>query len=164
MKYMLVLVTSLLFNLPLFAQEGKLNKTRFVAGLSAPELLHAGITHRFANASQLGLTVGGGPTLGGVWPTLNLEHRLYIGNNSVKSGQKVWFIRQGTTFFPAAKSPQQFTFNLTAGKDVVFSNPGKGISIDAGVFYLPESERSSVILVRSLHLWPALRFEFYFSL
>jgi hypothetical protein len=44
----------------------------------------------------------------------------------------------------------------------VFKKITNGITIDAGVFYLPESEDSSIILIRSLNLWPALRFELHF--
>ena len=161
MKSAIVIITLFSFNLNLCAQEGKISKTRFVIGLSAPELLHAGLTYRIANASLIGLSVGAGPSLGTIWPSINLEHRLYLGKNSVKTNQKIWFFRQGTTFFPAAQSPQKFTLNLTVGKDIPFKNKN-GITIDVGVFYLPESESSSIILVRSLNLWPALRFEFYF--
>ena len=163
MKFTIVIITLFYFNLHLCAQEEKISKTRFVIGLSAPELLHAGVTYRIANASQFGLSVGAGPSLGTIWPSINLEHRLYLGKNAEKTNQKTWFFRQGTTFFPAAKSSQQFTLNLTVGKDIPFKNIKNGITIDAGVFYLPESERSSIILVKSLNLWPALRFEFYFS-
>lgn len=162
MKFAVGIITLFLFNLHLFAQADKINKTRFVTGLSAPELLHAGITYRMANASQIGLSVGAGPSLGVIWPSINLEHRLYLGKNAEKKNQKTWFFRQGTTFFPAAKSSQQFTLNLTFGKDIPFKNIKNGITIDAGIFYLPGSERSSLILVKSLDLWPAVRFEFYF--
>ncbi len=164
MKFAITVITLISFHLNLFAQEGKMYKTRFVTGLSGPELLHAGITHRLANASQLGLSAGAGPSLGMIWTSLNVEHRLYLGRNSEKSNQKTWFFRQGTTFFPSAKSPQQFTVNLTVGKDFVFKNAKNGITIDGGVFYLPESYWSSIVLVRALNLWPALRFELYFSL
>jgi hypothetical protein len=164
MKFTITIITLLFFNLNLYAQEEKISKTRFVFGLSGPELLHAGITHRIANASQFGLSVGAVPSLGKIWTSVNLEHRLYFGKNAERVNQKVWFFRQGTTFFPSAKSSQQFTLNLTVGKDILFKNSKNGITIDAGVFYLQESERSSIILVRSLNLWPALRFEFFFPL
>lgn len=164
MKYPIVVLAALSFNLRPCAQAGDLSKTRFVLGVSGPELLHTGVTYRIANASQLGLSVGAGPSLGMIWTAINLEHRLYLGRNSQKTNQKTLFFRQGTTFFPSAQSPQRFTLNLTVGKDLVFKNVKNGISIDAGVFYLPESQSSSIILVRSLNLWPALRFEFYFSL
>ena len=161
MKYAMLLIIIFSVNLMLCAQEQKISKTRFVIGLSAPELLHAGLTYRIANASQIGLSVGAGPSLGMVWTSINLEHRLYLGKNSERTNQKTWFFRQGTTFFPSAKSSQKFTLNLTVGKDIPFKNKN-GMTIDAGVFFLPESESSSIILVRSLNLWPALRFEFYF--
>lgn len=164
MKFFIVIIPFLFFNVATWAQKKIPGKTRFVLGLSVPELIHAGVTYRLANASQLGLNAGAGPTLGGVWPAISLEHRLYIGKNDERSNQKTWFFRQGATFFPSARSSQQFTLNLTVGKDILFKNFKNGISIDAGVFHLPGSERSSVILVRSLNLWPALRFEFYFSL
>jgi hypothetical protein len=161
MKSVLIIIL-FLFNLNLCAQKDKISKIRFITGLSAPELLHAGMTYRVANASQLGLSVGAGPSLGSIWPSINLEHRLYFWKNADRTNLKTWFFRQGTTFFPAAKSSQQFTLNLTVGKDILFKNIKNGITIDAGIFYLPKSERSSIILVRSLNLWPALRFEFYF--
>lgn len=160
------ILTILLFfflTLNVNAQKNTINKIRIVIGLSGPELLHAGVTYKIANVSQLGLSVGAAPSLGTIWTSINLEHRLYLGKNSEKTNQKTWFFRQGTTFFPSAESSQQFTLNLTVGKDIVFKNIKNGITIDAGVFYLPKSERSSIILVRSLSLWPALRFELYFG-
>ena len=162
MKYSVAILAVILFNYHVYAQQEKTGKTRFVAGLSGPELLHAGVTYRIANASQVGLNAGAGPSSGTVWTAISLEHRLYIGKNSAKTNQKTWFFRQGATFFPQAISSQQFTLNFTAGKDIPFKNGRNGLTIDAGVFYLPESEMSSIILVRSLNLWPALRFEFYF--
>ncbi|MEJ7692206.1 hypothetical protein [Daejeonella sp.] len=164
MKNLIVIIPILFLNLSVYAQQETISKTRFVVGLSGPELLHAGLTYRLANSSQFGLNAGAGPTAGGVWPAISLEHRLYIGKNDERSNQKTWFFRQGTTFFPSAVSSQQFTLNLTGGKDILFRNNQNGITIDAGIFYLPESDRSSIILVRSLNLWPALRFEFYFPL
>ena len=146
------------------AQQKKSDKTKFVIGVSGPELFHAGITYRVASISQLGVNAGAGPSWGSIWPSISLEHRLYVGQISERTNQRTWFFRQGTTFFPSAISSQQFTLNLTAGKDLIFKNNRSGITIDAGVFYLPESENSSIILIRSLNLWPALRFEFYFAL
>ncbi|MEO8111769.1 MAG: hypothetical protein ABI594_17110 [Ginsengibacter sp.] len=163
MKFTILTVSLLLsFTLKLCAQKEAIHKTKLAIGLSAPELLHAGLTYRIANISMLGLNVGAGPSLGSVWTSVSMEHRLYLGKNNQRVNQKTWFFRQGTTFFPSAKSNQQFTLNVTLGKDFPFKNIENGITIDAGVFYLPESESSSVILVRSLNLWPALRFEFYF--
>lgn len=131
-------------------------------GLSAPELLPTGFSYRIVNTSQAGLNAGIAPSFGETCTSLSLEHSLYFGKNTEKLNQKKWFCRQGNTFFPSAKSSQQFTLNLTVGADVPFRNSKNGITIDAGIFYLPESERSSLILIRSLNLWPALRFEFYF--
>lgn len=163
MKYTIaIILLSVSFKINLYAQKETVKRTKIIIGLSAPELLHAGISYRLANISQLGVSVGAGPSSGTIWTAINLEHRLYFGKNSEKTNQKTWFFRQGTTFFPSAKPSQKFTLNLTAGKNILFKKIGSGITIDAGVFYLPESENSSVILVRSLNLWPALRFEFYF--
>jgi hypothetical protein len=159
-KSILIIIIYLSVGLTPYAQE-KTNKTKFIIGLSAPELLHVGLTYRLANISQVGLNAGAAPSLGTTWTSISLEHRLYLGRNDQRINQKTWFFRQGTTFFPSAKSPQQFTLNLTVGKDIIFKNIKNGISIDAGVFYLPKSTTSSVILIKSLNLWPALRFEFY---
>lgn len=147
----------------LHGQSEQSHHGRFVAGLSGPELLHIGVTYRLAGISLLGINAGIGPSAGTAWTAISFEHRLYFGAASGTHSQKTWFCRQGTTFFPQAKSPQQFTFNLTFGKDLPFKYPYHGATIDAGVFYLPESESSSLILIRSLNLWPALRFELYFG-
>ena len=164
MKVFLIIVTYLLVNVTLFAQPVRLSKTKFVAGISGPELLHAGLTYRIANVSQVGFNAGLGPTMGGVWTALSLEHRLYFGKNSETTNQKTWFFRQGGTFLPSAESPRQFTLNLTVGKDILSKRKKNGLTIDAGVFSLPESQESSVILVRSLNLWPAIRFEWFYTL
>ncbi len=161
MKHSITLIIILAsFTVNTYAQKEAIKKTRIVIGLSAPELLHAGIAYRIANISQVGISLGAGPSgFGGIWPTINLEHRLYFGKNSDKTNQKIWFFRQGTTFFSSGEPSQKFSLNLTVGKDIIFKNGG--ITIDAGVFYLPKSSNSSIILVRSLNLWPALRFELY---
>ena len=148
-----------------YCQNTNSGKTKLVAGISGPELLHAGITHRLGNTNLLGINAGVGPSLGSIWPSISLEHRLYIGKNDTRINKKTWFLRQGITFFSSAKSSQQVTFNFTAGKDLPFKKKStNGITIDAGFFYLNDSESSSIILVRSLNLWPALRFELYFTL
>jgi hypothetical protein len=154
----------MLFHLIVYSQENNPGKTRFVIGAAGPELFHAGVTYRVANINQLGLNAGLGPSLGSVWTAISIEDRVYFGRSDKRTNQKNWFCRVGTTFFPQAESPQRFTFNLTAGKDLLFKNQKNGITIDAGVFYLQDSEGSSIILIPSLDLWPALRVQFYFSL
>jgi hypothetical protein len=165
MKNVILIIILLSFYINLIAQKEKISKTKFVLGVSGPELFHAGFTYRIVNFSQLGINVGVGPSMGMAWTAISLEHRLYLGKNAQKTNQKTWFFRQGTTYFPSATIPSQhFSLNLTAGKDIVFKNNRTGITIDAGVFYLADSENSSIILIRSLNLWPAIRFEFYFLL
>jgi len=164
MKRYLIVMSFLFSNLALYAQHVEISQARFVAGLSGPELLHAGFTYRIANASQIGVNAGAGPSWGGLWPSVSLEHRLYIGGNAAKTGLRMWFIRQGVTYFPSESPPRHFTLNLTVGRDISFRRAKNGITVDAGMFYLPESESSSLVLVSPLNLWPALRAEFYFSL
>ncbi len=48
------------------AQAGSITKGKFVIGLSAPELLHAGVGFDVSGFNQLGFAVGIGPTWGGV--------------------------------------------------------------------------------------------------
>lgn len=164
MRYILLMIVLFSFPTHLWAQEREIAKTRFIGGLSGPELIHAGITHRVASASQFGLNVGAGPSMGLIWSAISLEHRLYIGKDSRTSHQKTWFFRQGTTFFPSARKPQQFTLNFTFGKDIPFKNSNNGLTVDLGVFHLPDSESSALLLSRSLNLWPALRFQIFFTL
>lgn len=141
-----------------FTQENKPHKTRFVAGISLPELIHAGVTYRLANWSQLGFSAGLGPTWGGVWPSLSLEHRLYFGKEHPGLKQRTWFCRQGATYFPSAQPPEQFAVDLSVGKDLVFKNNKNGISIDAGVGYLQRED------TEVSDIFPVLRFQFFFSL
>ena len=161
MKYFIPLYASIFFNFFVYAQKEKTNNQKFVIGLSAPELLHIGYTYRLTNSSLLGLNVGAGPTLGSIFPTISFEHRLYLGKNDERIKQKTLFIRQGSTYFPTQKSEGKFSLNLSGGKDFLFKNIKNGITIDAGVSYLPNSERSSVSITRSLNLIPALRVQFY---
>lgn len=154
----------LLAGLSLYAQNEKKSSTNFIAGLSGPELLHAGVSFRVANSNLFGINAGIGPSAGEVWSSINAEHRFYFGKNDANTNLKAWFCRQGITYFPSANSSQHFALTLTGGKDFSFKRSGNGITIDAGVFYLKDSESSSIILIRSLNLWPALRFEFYFGL
>jgi len=163
MKLALGVFALLLFCSNIYSQATTPGKGRFVVGAAGPELFHAGVTYRIANINQLGFNAGLGPSSGSVWTALSLEDRFYFGRSDKRTNQKTWFCRVGTTFFPQAESPQQFTFNLTLGKDILFKNPRNGITIDAGVFYLQDSEGSSIILIPSLDLWPALRIQFYFS-
>lgn len=165
MKHATMIFTFICLNTTLLAQENTTGKTNIVLGAAGPELFHAGVTYRPVNTHLLGITAGAGPSSGTVWTALSLEHRWYVGKDDSRINRKTWFLRQGTTYFPAATKPSQhFTFNFTAGKDIPFKNVKNGITIDAGVFYLADSESSSIILIRSLNLWPALRFQFYFSL
>jgi len=165
MRKYICLSSLLLLQLICISQEKKENKTKIVAGLAGPELLHVGITQRLANTNQLGFSAGLGPSSGSLWAALSLQHRLYIGKNDSRTSQKTWFLRQGTTFFPQGSNGQKFTFNFTAGKDIPSKkNSANGITIDAGFFYLDNSESSSLMLIRSLNLWPALRFQLYFGI
>lgn len=147
----------------ILAQDGA-RRTKFVAGVAAPEIIHAGITWRAANISLLGLSGGIGPSWGTAWTTVSLEHRLYLGKNSAATSQKVWFFRQGATWFPAeTEASRKLSLNVTGGKDFAFRNPRNGITIDAGFFYLAGSENSAIILFWSWNIWPAVRIQFYFS-
>jgi hypothetical protein len=139
----------------------KINKTRFIAGLSAPELLHAGITHRITNIIQAGISLGYFPSWGESVTTISLENRVYIGETSAKTNQKLIFFRQGVTYFPSKDSEQKISLNVSFGKDLVFKNINKGITIDAGVLYLTANKNS--YNPTASRIWPSLRFEFYFQ-
>jgi hypothetical protein len=162
MRFRIAFIICLLLPCLLIGQETKTKTTKFIVGLSAPEILHAGVTFRIANSTLFGINAGIGPTMGGLWPTVSAEHRFYFGKNDSRIGQKTWFCRQGITFQPSAETTDKVALTLTVGKDMPFKKLTKGLTIDAGVFYLGGSELSSIILIRSLNLWPALRFEFYF--
>lgn len=113
MKLITIIVVLLFLIFNLYDQREKIHKAKVVIGLSAPGLLHLRITYRIANISLVEINGGLGPTLGGVWPALSFENRIYFGRNDGKTKQKNLFCRQGSTFFPSAVSPGRFTGTLT---------------------------------------------------
>ena len=136
------------------AQSDSLGKMRFAIGLSAPELLHAGIGVNVSRSNLIGLYVGVGPTMGGVWPTLNAEHRLYFGKINESTHRKRWFFRQSFTYF--TPDTDQKAIALTIGSDLRSKAVSSGWTIDIGGFILLQNE-----LDRENKIYPALRFQFY---
>ncbi len=163
MRFATILIT-LLFNFSLCAQDVKISKTRIVAGIAVPEFLHLGASYRIANISQIGFSGGVGPSYGATIISLSVEHRLYFGKNKEKTNQKAWFFRQGVSYFPGEQSSQKFSFNLTIGKDFIFKDIRNGITIDVGIIALSNSQSDYYHVVPTYEVWPALRFQFYFSL
>jgi hypothetical protein len=121
-------------------------------------MFHAGLSYRISNSNSIALSAGIAPSWGETVKSISVEHRLYFGKNSSKSNQKIYFFRQGTTLFPQAGSHQQFTINLSVGKDGVFKNHNNGLTMDIVVFYLPQEDR----ITRSRRIWPSFRIQFYF--
>jgi hypothetical protein len=136
------------------AQMDSLTKTRFVIGISAPELLHAGVNMDMGKTNQVGVSAGIGPSWGTVWPTLNIEHRLYIGKLIEETGRKRWFLKQGATYFTAAENQSAFSFSV--GADLKSKARNNGWTIDLGGFILFQSDRG-----RKNQFFPALRFQHY---
>ncbi len=134
-------------------QMDTLTKTRIVIGLSVPELAHAGISFDLGKHNQLGMSAGIGPTLGGVWPSFNAEHRLYFGNLIEKTNRRIWFFRQGINYFPAG---DDVGVTLSAGLDLRSKRRNNGWTIDAGITYLLPGEWD-----RYRNSFPSLRFQYY---
>ena len=147
------LIVSALAALIVNAQD-TLTKTRFVVGLSAPELLHAGITVDLSKTSQVGFSTGVGPSWGAVWPTLNIEHRLYFGKITESANRRRWFIKQGLTYFTAAESQSAVSFSV--GSDLKSRARNRGWTIDLGGFILIQNNNDR----KNLFL-PELRFQYY---
>jgi hypothetical protein len=136
------------------AQSDTLTKTRFVIGLSAPELLHTGISFDLGKINQFGATAGIGPSMGTVWPTLNIEHRLYFGKIIASTNRRRWFFKQGFTWFTEDKDQKALTF--TVGADLKSKASNNGWTIDIGGFVLLQNDRD-----RKNQFYPALRFQHY---
>src|SRR5687767_8639818 len=100
-KLWLILITAFCFSSS-SAQES-LSKTRLVGGLSIPELLHLGIATQLTSSNMLGVSAGVGPTWGGLWPSLNAEHRLYLGPKNSATGRRQWFLRQSVSYYPSGQ-------------------------------------------------------------
>ena len=129
------------------------SKTRIVVGLSAPELLHLGLAAQLTPHNLLGVSAGIGPTMGGVWPSLNAEHRLYLGRTQAATQRKQWFFRQGISWFPAGDDR---AFTLSVGADLRSKRPGSGWTIDAGILQINAADKGESPLY-----FPSLRFQYY---
>lgn len=100
---MLILFFSSSFSL--WAQKESINKTRFIVGLSSPELFHLGLTYRIANVSQISLNAGEAPSLGTIWPSISLEHRVHLGMNDKRTNKKKLFYSTGNYILSISKIP-----------------------------------------------------------
>jgi hypothetical protein len=154
MKKLFILLLLQITTLLVVAQEDSLTKTKFVIGLSAPELLHAGVNIDFTKYNQLGVSAGIGPSWGSVWPTLNIEHRFYFGKIMEATNRRRWFFKQGFTYFAADDDQSALTFTL--GADLKSKAANRGWTIDLGAFILYQSENG-----RENQVYPALRFQYY---
>lgn len=135
------------------ASQESLSRTRIVAGLSVPELLHLGVATQLTGSSLVGISAGVGPTWGGLWPSLNAEHRLYIGAKNRTTGRRQWFVRQSVSYFP---SGEDLVLAFTAGADLRSKRSSSGWTIDAGLLQLRPDEKGE-----RARYFPALRFQYY---
>lgn len=154
MKKLFIILLFQITILIVAAQEDSLTKTKFVIGLSAPELLHTGVNIDLTKYNQLGVSAGIGPSWGSVWPTLNVEHRLYFGKIIQETKRRRWFFKQGFTYFAAEDDQSALTF--TFGADLKSKARKRGWTIDLGAFVLFQSEND-----RENMIYPALRFQYY---
>lgn len=148
------LIFGYLFNLSVIAQD-KLSSTRAAIALSGPEMFNAGMSVDLGKINQMGFYGGIGPSLGTVWTSLNLEHRLYVGKVSEATDRKKWFLRQGYTYYPQGNDS---AITLTVGKELKSKHLHRGWVIDLGVFYLPGIDASESSIGNVV---PALRFQYY---
>jgi len=112
------------------AQYRNVTRTRILAGLSSPELFHVGINTDISKSSQLGINGGVFYSPGSSWPSVSLEHRLYLGKIDDVMGRKKWFFRQGITWFP---SGDDVIGTLSVGLDLKSRNNYKGWTVDIGL-------------------------------
>ncbi|MBC6607209.1 hypothetical protein H8B13_10295 [Hymenobacter sp. BT188] len=153
MKKLGLLIVFQVMGLRGFAQDVALTRTKFVVGVSGPELLHLGVGVDVTTYNQLGFTVGVGPTWGGVWPTLNAEHRLYFGNVQVGTNRRKLFFRQGVTYFTEGEEGAGV---LSLGIDLKSKKANRGWTIDAGYCLLFPRTKD-----RYRDSFPALRFQYF---
>lgn len=135
-------------------QVDTLSKSRFVVGISAPELLHAGVNVDLGTRSQVGVSAGIGPSWGTVWPTISLEHKLYFGAIRESTQRRPLFFRQSGTYFLSGRS--QAAIALTFGGDLKSKSRHKGWTIDLGLFLLIQNYQD-----KENRFYPAVRFQHY---
>ena len=123
-------VCTCFFSIGAVAQFRNVTKTRILAGLSSPELFHVGLSTDLSKSSQLGINGGVFYSPGSSWPSLSMEHRLYVGKVDEVMGRKMWFFRQGVTWFPGG---DDVIGTFSVGLDLKSRNNYKGWTVDLGL-------------------------------
>lgn len=132
--------------------QDSLSGTRFFIGLSAPELLHAGIDVQAGQRNRFAGIIGVAPSWGTVWTSLTIQHRFFLQKNAHGKNGTRWFTRESFTFFPANNDR---AITLTCGAEWRSRKAGRGWQMDAGAFLL---------LKKGQYLpGPALRFARYWN-
>lgn len=147
------------------AQKREVTKTRILAGISSPELFHVGMNTDLSKSSQLAFSTGVFYSPGTPWPSISVEHRLYLGKVDEDMERKKWFFRQGITWFP---SGDDVVGTLSVGLDLKSKTNYKGWTVDLGLSgFIAHPSKSDPYYVNDYRyrFIPALRIQhfMYFS-
>jgi hypothetical protein len=116
-----------------FGQE----KINIKAGISVPEILHAGIRYQF-NQFQSGIYVGGDPIFDNHILTISGDISYHFGGHSKFTERKPWYLRTGLTQFRSENETYIFKdlyLNFRIGRDINLSKK-IGLEIDFGTTFL----------------------------
>ena len=155
----------LLMCLPFLSQSQNedLSKTRFVAGLSYPELIHLGANVAVGNYNQIGGSVGF-LVFYGYHPTVNIEHRFYFENLKDFTKPRNWFFRQAVTYYfiidDEIGGDYQASLILSVGLDFRSNSRKNGWTLDLGGFIAYPKKGNRGINENHI-IGPSLRIQFY---
>lgn len=145
------------------SQNKNLSKTRFVAGLAVPELIHLGTNVDVASYNQIGGSAGF-LVFYGYHPTLNIEHRFYFGNLKNSTKRTNWFFKQGVSYFfnigDDIGSAYQTSVNLSIGLDIKSKSRRNGWTVDLGSFIAFPQKGNEGINENNI-IGPSIRVQFY---
>ncbi|WP_310992721.1 hypothetical protein [Aequorivita marina] len=145
------------------AQQESLTKTRFVTGLSVPELIHLGANVDVGKRSQIGASTGF-LVFYGYHPTLSVEHRLYFSKLNDFTNRRNWFFRQSGTYLPSIGdeigSDYQTALSLSIGLDFRSKSRKSGWTLDLGAFIAFPHEDSTGSNSDTV-IGPMLRIQYY---
>lgn len=118
-------------------------KSRFVLGLSSPELLHIGYGIDVSRKYHIGITAGIGPSWGTAWPQFSIEQRILFATSDSPGQKGQWFFRQGFNYFPFG---EDLLVTFSIGRDSKWDSNQDCWTFDLGfstfIFYNRQYEYS----------------------
>lgn len=135
MKLFKLILFLLFFSLSTLNSQIIRTKLDIIAGISARELIHAGLRYQYSEQLQIGLAVGSDMAIfNQEITTYSLDHMIHFGKTGNFSNRPVWYARQGLTYFIEVSENTKIEIsylNLALGREFQFTK-WLGFNTDIG--------------------------------